>query len=196
MNFTTEHFSKSLSYSAYRQHAEDQLLKMGNDPQNKLRDYAISNLARIKNLEEHVVLNPQLIEVLDNLQTEMILVVLTEAWCGDACQNLTVLEKIEKVAFPKIELKLLLRDDNLEIMDQYLTNGGRSIPIVIGLDKKSLKEIFVWGPRPKQAQELMEQLKTENASLEEKIKALVTWYEKDNTQSVQQELKELLSMAV
>lgn len=192
MDFTNEHFSKSLSYPAYRKHIEAQLIKMGSDPENKLKDYAVSNLERVKYLEDNIVLNSNLISVLNKNKTQLIFVVLAEGWCGDAGQNLTILEKIENESNQKIELKLLLRDDNLEIMDQYLTNGGRSIPIVIGLDKNTLKEIFVWGPRPKEAQVLMEKLKTENASLEEKIKQLVQWYENDNTTSLQREFEDIL----
>jgi hypothetical protein len=40
-----------------------------------------------------------------------------------------------------------MRDTNPEVMDQYLTNGSRSIPIVIALNE-SFEEVGHWGPRP------------------------------------------------
>jgi hypothetical protein len=36
-------------------------------------------------------------------------------------------------------------------MDQYLTNGSRSIPIVIALDE-NFQEVGHWGPRPTELQ--------------------------------------------
>lgn len=72
-------------------------------------------------------------------------IVLTEDWCGDAMLNLPILLRISEAA--NIPVKALLRDDNLELMDQYLTNGrARSIPIIIFIDVNG-KEAAKWGPR-------------------------------------------------
>src|SRR4051794_23250931 len=48
-------------------------------------------------------------------------IVLTEDWCGDAMLNNPVLLRVAEAA--NIEVRFVLRDQNLELMDQYLTNG-------------------------------------------------------------------------
>ena len=192
MQFIQENFAKAIAYPEYRKHTEDQLNTLGEDPNYKFNDYAKLNLERIRRLEKSVELSDILKSTIQKLSTPLILVILSEGWCGDAAQSLTVIEKIGAASHSKIDLKVFLRDSNLEIMDQYLTNGGRSIPIVIGLEKETLKELFVWGPRPKASQLIMDQLKADNASMERKIEVVHTWYENDKTESIQQEINELL----
>src|SRR5258708_38830316 len=74
--------------------------------------------------------------------------VLTEGWCGDAAQSLPVMQALAQLN-PLIRLRTLLRDENLELMDQYLTNGvSRSIPKLFAMDTYSLTVLFTWSPRP------------------------------------------------
>ncbi|MDM5227643.1 thioredoxin family protein [Cytobacillus sp. NJ13] len=81
-------------------------------------------------------------------------IVLTEDWCGDAMLNIPILLKITEET--GMEVRFILRDQNLELMDQYLTNGtSRAIPIYIFIDKEG-KEKAVWGPRAKQIQEMVD----------------------------------------
>jgi hypothetical protein len=84
----------------------------------------------------------------------MKVIALTEDWCGDAMLNNPVLLRIAEEA--GMEVRFVLRDQNLELMDQYLTNGtSRAIPIYIFIDKEG-NEKAVWGPRAKQVQELVD----------------------------------------
>ncbi|MCM3766827.1 thioredoxin family protein [Neobacillus niacini] len=77
-------------------------------------------------------------------------IVLTEDWCGDAMLNNPILMTIAEVA--GIEIRMLLRDQNLELMDGYLTNGtSRAIPIYIFIDQEG-NEVAVWGPRAPEVQ--------------------------------------------
>ncbi|MBS4191851.1 thioredoxin family protein [Bacillus sp. FJAT-49705] len=82
-------------------------------------------------------------------------IVLSEDWCGDALLNNPILLKIaEEIG---MEVRFLLRDQNLELMDQYLTNGtSRAIPIFIFINENG-EEQAVWGPRAKQLQDLVDQ---------------------------------------
>lgn len=83
-------------------------------------------------------------------------IVLTADWCGDAMLCLPIMMRIAEVA--SIKMSLLIRDDNLELMDQYLTNGkSRSIPIFIFIDSEG-NEQAVWGPRAPEVQQLVEDL--------------------------------------
>ncbi|KYG27070.1 thioredoxin family protein [Alkalihalobacillus trypoxylicola] len=93
-------------------------------------------------------------------------VIITADWCGDAMVNLPILMRIADEAL--IETRYLIRDENLELMDQYLTNGkSRSIPIVIFLNESN-QEIGKWGPRAPEVQKLVEQIKNEKRIPEDK----------------------------
>lgn len=86
-------------------------------------------------------------------------IVLTEDWCGDAMLNNPVLLRIAESA--GMEVRFVLRDQNLELMDQYLTNGtSRAIPIFIFIDQDG-NEVGVWGPRAPEMQALVEKGRAE-----------------------------------
>ena len=77
---------------------------------------------------------------------------LTEDWCGDASNTLPVFDRLAE-ATPGLELRILLRDENLDLMDAHLTNGtSRSIPVLIIYDEH-FEERGWWGPRPAPIQE-------------------------------------------
>jgi hypothetical protein len=76
--------------------------------------------------------------------------VLAEDWCGDAANTVPVVAALA-AAVPGAELRVLPRDEYLEVMDRYLTNGGRSIPVVIALGP-DFEELGHWGPRPSELQ--------------------------------------------
>ncbi|MGG0717926.1 thioredoxin family protein [Robertmurraya massiliosenegalensis] len=84
-------------------------------------------------------------------------IVLTEDWCGDALMNNPILMKMAEEL--DLDVRFVLRDSNLELMDQYLTNGtARSIPIFIFIDDEG-NEKAVWGPRAPEAQNFVDGLR-------------------------------------
>lgn len=90
---------------------------------------------------------------------ELRAIVLTEDWCGDAMLNNPVLLRLAEAT--GIEVRFVLRDQNLELMDQYLTNGtSRAIPIFIFIDQEG-NEVGVWGPRAPEMQALVEKRRAE-----------------------------------
>jgi hypothetical protein len=89
----------------------------------------------------------------------------------------------------KISLRILLRDENPDVMNAYLTNGSRSIPKLICLDAKTLEEVGVWGPRPAEAQEKMNEWKA--LPLSEKIEKVHAWYAANETAALQSEFLNL-----
>ena len=117
--------------------------------------------------------------------------VLTEGWCGDAAFIVPMLATIEQALPDKVKLKLLLRNQNLDLMDAHLTNGGRSIPKLIVLDK-DLQELGTWGPRPSLLQIEMDKWKNEGLGLNQIIPKVHAWYERNETESIQGELIELV----
>lgn len=90
-------------------------------------------------------------------------------------------------------IKVLLRDQNLELMDQFLTRGRRAIPILIFLSE-DFSFICKWGPRPLVTQEIYEkhrqQIKENKIEKKEVIKKIRNFYAKDRGKAI---LTELLS---
>lgn len=118
------------------------------------------------------------------------LLVIAEDWCGDASNTVPILAKLAD-AVPNLELRVILRDQNPTVMDRYLTNGSRSIPIVIALDS-NFHEVGHWGPRPAELQAwVMANLKTMPKS--ELYPLARKWYAKDRGDST---IREVLAAAL
>lgn len=191
---THEHLAKAITYTQYRELIDMLLAEnktTGTNHSEDMVEYTRLNMHRMLRMEKTIELDDELIQVLLSVQTKMIWVVLTEAWCGDAAQNLPGLVKIAD-ASPLIDLKLMLRDENNDVMDAYLTNGTRSIPKLIALDAATLEEIGTWGPRPEPAQKLVVEMKQQDVPFKEFAEKLHGWYAKDRSLTLQDEFKKLL----
>lgn len=121
-------------------------------------------------------------------------ILITEEWCGDSAQIVPYIYEISKLN-SLIDLKIFKRDSNLDLMELYLTNGTRSIPKLIVFDKTG-NELFTWGPRPKEAQELINKLKLEGKTKDEFIEQLHLWYAKDRGKSLEKEMIDCLSNVI
>ena len=164
----------------------------GPDQREDLIHYTELNAKRMKRIEKTTVLKEELKNLISSIQEPMTWVLISEAWCGDAAQIVPVLGKIAAES-ELIDLQIILRDEHLDIMDQYLTNGGRSIPKLICLDQEN-REIFVWGPRPAAIQQVVNDTKaegiTDHAVLVERIQYA---YNENQTHSIQQEISDILA---
>lgn len=189
-----QYVDKSMNYKHYVDLLDSLMAQGKTTGQNQSDDYlnyAKLNLARMHRLNKTATLTNELKEVLQKVKSNFIFLVLTEGWCGDAAQNIPTMHLIEKET-KNIELKLILRDENLDLMDKHLTHGGRSIPKLICLKADTLECVFTWGPRPEAVQQTVLELKEKNASLMEKAEIVHTWYAQDKTLSLQKELEGLI----
>ncbi|MFB5285012.1 thioredoxin family protein [Peribacillus sp. Hz7] len=118
------------------------------------------NQAEVTAVYEQVQLNDEDQRFLTDLhQRNWRGIVLTADWCGDAALNVPIIQRMAEVS--DIELRFLIRDENLELMNQYLTNGtSRSIPIFVFIDQEG-KEVRVWGPRADEIQQLVTSLRND-----------------------------------
>ncbi len=159
-----------------------------------LVEFTKLNWARTQRLHKTIEINPELRHAVQNIQHNYSWIVITEAWCGDSAQNMPVIAEIAKLNPEKIKLFILLRDENTELMNNYLTNGAKAIPKLIAIDETIGKESFTWGPRPGGAQQLLLNWKQNpnGKSWEDFEKELHGWYAKDKTQAIQNEFTELL----
>ncbi len=187
---TQQHIEKSISYMQYLQLIE-QLLQdnqtTGNNHSPAMIDYTRMNQHRMKRLDKTTVLGQLLVDKLQNVNKPWIWLVLTEAWCGDAAQNLPVLAKMAEQN-KNISMRIILRDENPEVMDAYLTEGGRSIPKLICLTPE-LEEIGTWGPRPEPVQQMIRDFKKEpDGDYKVFTEKVQLWYAKDKTMTMQAEM--------
>lgn len=191
---TNEHLAKAMTYTQYRELIDTLLAEnktTGTNHSEAMVEYTRMNAQRMRRVEKTTVLDDELVDLMLSVQTKMVWVVLTEAWCGDAAQTVPALMKIAD-ASPLIDVKLLLRDENPEIMDAYLTNGGRSIPKLIALDADTMQELGSWGPRPEPAQRLFTEMKEQEVPYTEFVEKLHGWYGKDRSYALLQEFKKLI----
>lgn len=181
---------KGISYHEYRQMVSDlfQDSKVTGPAQSEaLLNYTKLNIQRMNRLDKTIHLSEQTISELSSLTKKTIWLVITEGWCGDAAQILPVLSKMEQ-ASEAIEMQLVLRDENEELINAYLTNGGKSIPKVVILDAETKEEIANWGPRPAKAVALINEMKEQFGGMTDEVKqGLQKWYNDDKGQSIQEE---------
>ncbi|MRX68984.1 Thiol-disulfide isomerase or thioredoxin [Flavobacterium resistens] len=186
----------SHSYIEYRKLVTDLLSEgksTGNEQSDSLTNYSRLNEARMNRLEKTIVISEDTISKLQHLDNHYIWLVISEGWCGDAAQILPILNKMALASDKKIDLRIVFRDENDDLMNHYLTNGGRAIPKVIVICKEAGIVRTDWGPRPKGATELMAKHKKEVGPIDEKIKTdLQLWYLADKGISVQEELLEIM----
>ena len=110
---------------------------------------------------------------------------------GDAAQNVPVLAAIAQASKGKIDLRIVFRDENLELMDAFLTNGGRSIPKLIQLNE-AWEVMTTWGPRPEVAQNLVMELKANAETVDNYAEQLHLWYAKNRSEELVKEITALL----
>lgn len=164
----------------------------GNTQSEALTNYSLLNNKRMQRLDKKGVLNKTAIETIKAYSKPVEWIVLTESWCGDAAQVLPYVHKIASLN-KNIDLKIALRDENLDLMDAHLTNGGRAIPKLIMIDKETKEVLNTFGPRPSEATKMVEKYKnTYGALTPEFKKELQLWYTKDKGQNAVDDLVDLL----
>ena len=191
---TKEQFENGYTYEEYRKLINELFEEgktTGNDHSEAMLDYTKMNIHRMNRLDKTIEIDQELKDKLYKIPCQVNWLLITEAWCGDAAQNVPILNKIAD-ASSNVKLRLILRDEHLDIMDQYLTNGGRAIPKLIILDAE-MNEIATWGPRPSEVQEMVLDNKL-NAKLPygEFAKVVQKWYAKDKGKLLQREMLEVI----
>ena len=185
----------SHSYSEYRNLISDLLLEgksTGNEQSDDLKHYSELNETRMNRLNKTMKITDENILKLKNLKSEYIWLVISEGWCGDAAQLLPIINKMA-IDTGKIELRIVLRDENDELMSLFLTNKNKSIPVVIVVDKETGSVLGKWGPRPKGATDLITDYKKEFGVIDETAKTnLQLWYLHDKGISTQNELVNMM----
>jgi hypothetical protein len=157
----------------------------GNNHSEAMVNYTKMAIRRMGRLDKTHQVSADLIAIARALQPETWLVI-SEGWCGDASQTVPLMAKVSAVN-PNIQLRLVLRDEHLDLMQEFLTEGAQSIPILIRINAAG-EVVGHWGPRPAFAQEMMRAFKASPgegyAAFSERLHA---WYAKDKGASFEQE---------
>ncbi len=190
-----EGIDNSYSYQEYRNIVSNLLVdgkSTGNEQSEALTNYSMLNDRRMKRLDKTLKINGFVAETFSKAKTNITWLVLTEGWCGDAAQSLPVINKLSEMN-EGIDLRIISRDENDELMNNFLTNGGKSIPKLIAYNKDTSEVVDTWGPRPSVATKMVHDYKAAHGSLDPQFKEdLQVWYNKDKGINIAEDLAKLL----
>lgn len=190
-----ESIHRAISYKEYRSLVEQHVqngTSSGPVQNEGLAQYTQLNHSRMRRLDKTIAIDHSNLERLSEFKGRHTWLVITESWCGDAAQVLPIMNKVAELS-SDIELKVVLRDEHPELMDEFLTHGSRSIPKLIAYDCEHHEIIAEWGPRPKEATDMVREYVGRYGNLSPEFKKdLQIWYNKDKGQSIIEELVDLL----
>ncbi|MCQ0111590.1 thioredoxin family protein [Zhouia amylolytica] len=188
---------QAISYGKYRELVEFLALEgksSAPEQSESMTEFTVLNDRRMKRWDKTISLTEEVLATVKELNRSVRWLVLTESWCGDAAHALPVMNKIAEQS-DKIQLEIVFRDQHEDLMNMFLTNGGKSIPKLIAIDIDSQEIIGTWGPRPATATQMVEDYKEKYGKLTPELKQdLQVWYNKDKGQSIANELLELLPL--
>ena len=190
-DYTLQLVEEGLNYGQYRSELEEILSRSdGSEEERRMRPYVSNNLRLMEGFDTAYRLGEAMREAL-TAAPPSIWLVLSEGWCGDAAYCAPLFALAEKSLPDKLKLRFLFRDSHPSLMDAHLTDGGRSIPKLICLDR-SLNELWTWGPRPSVLHGMVKSWRNEGMTLKELIPLVHDWYMSDGTLTLQQELSTLI----
>jgi hypothetical protein len=185
----------SYSYNEYRTLVSNLISEgksTGLEQSVDLLHYSELNEVRMKRLEKTLKLDLEVEKTIQNFKSKQTWLVISEGWCGDAAQILPIIKLMAEVS-ENIDFKIVLRDENDALMNQFLTNGAKSIPKLLILDENA-NLINHWGPRPEGAKNLIIEYKAKHGIVDEAAKiALQKWYLDDKGIATMKEIVGMIS---
>ena len=186
----------SITYTDYRNLVSelvDENSTTGNEKTEDFANYTMLNDRRMMRWDKTVKVSEKKRIKIENFNRKVTWLVITESWCGDAAHVMPVINKVAELN-ENIDFKIVLRDDNDPLMNQFLTNVSKSIPKLIMIDSVTKDVINTFGPRPTAATTMVNAYKAEHGMLTPEFKEdLQRWYNKDKGQSTIEDLTSLLS---
>ena len=193
----SESLQKGISYESYRTLVHELAEKgstTGHEKTEALANYTMLNDRRMKRWDKTVKISDEVKDKISGFKGNVTWLVITESWCGDAAHVIPVLNKIAELS-DGIDLKLVLRDENEALMDQFLTNGGRAIAKLIMIENTTGEVLNTFGPRPSKATQLVNDYKAKHGVLTPEFKEdLQVWYNKDKGQNIISDIVNLLGV--
>ena len=186
----------AMIYSSYRALIDSLLEKdqtTGHNDSQDYLDYTRMNVQRMSRWDKTAKVSQAMKSLIESISEAQVWMVLTEAWCGDAAQNIPYLVKLAELN-PLIQLRFILRDEHPDVMDEYLTQGTRSIPKLVALPADLSLVLFEWGPRPAVAHEMLLDYKKDSRGMSfmDFSESLHLWYARNKNQDLENELFPLI----
>jgi hypothetical protein len=186
----------SMSYADYRDlvlRLVDENSTTGNEKTEALANYTSLNNSRMRRWDKTIKISDSQKSLIENYTKKITWLVITESWCGDAAHIMPVINKVAELN-ANIAYRIVLRDDNEALMNEFLTNGGKSVPKLIMIDTETHDVINTFGPRPAVATKMVADYKAEHGIITPEFKEdLQHWYNKDKGQAVISDLVALLA---
>ena len=187
--------SKAVSYESYRNTMETLVANgksTGEEQTDALANYTKLNHSRMRRWDKTFKIDADLAKKIEEIDQNIVFLVLTESWCGDAAQSMPIMNRIAELN-PKISFKVILRDENLELMEHFKFNNTLSIPKLIIFDEATTEVLGDWGPRPSTATKMVADYKKEHGTLSPELKQdLQVWYNKDKGKEIAKEIVGLI----
>lgn len=188
---------RGISYNQYLNEFE---FEINNSDPNKFNEHDLNlfnfkklNFQRTSRIHKTFKPSEKIISAMKSIDNPQFWMVITENWCGDSAQSLPYIYEISKLN-SNIEMKIILRDKNLDIMDNYLTDGkSRSIPKMVVFNEFG-EELFQWGPRPTELVNQIDIWKSEGLSKDDYIEMIHLWYAKNKGKNLEAELIALVEV--
>lgn len=193
-------FQDTFSWEAYAALTQQQALEgltSGPVSSDTLVHFTKLNAQRMKRLMKHAQLSEAMKATLDNLDRPLTLLAITETWCGDAVQSLPYFQRMAEHS-PQVTFRLMWRDEGPQLIESFLTNGGKAIPIVIALDQVG-EVLWHWGPRPAPVQQMVMDYKAAPEPKEPYVAFAAEtqkWYTRDKGAVLQEEVLSLMRQAI
>ncbi len=182
---------KGIGYDQYKRNMEEDLRS---NPDATIREYINLNQHRMSRVEKTYHVDDVLSSLVKTVHHKTYWLIMAEHWCGDAAQSLPVFQKVAELSNGLIEMKLVYRDENPELVDAHLTRESRSIPKLVQLDAH-FNVTGIWGPRPTEAQKLVKRLKSNPETAPTYSTELHKWYANDKQKSLESEIIKLVNRA-
>lgn len=175
----------------FRQFAAEHTRTGSGAPGGIQTDHLVLNLHRTERILRSYEPQEATTRAVCRIAAPQLWMILTEYSCGDSAQVIPVIARI--AAFnPAIDLRILFRDANMDIMDLYLTNGTRGIPKLVAFAADG-RELFQWGPRTEDARRIFQEGIAAGTPKNEVVERVHLFYGRDRGKSVERELFEILS---
>jgi len=186
---------KAISYEAFRTQVTEHVEKgtsSGPYQSEALSQYTLLNNSRMKRLDKTTKIPEEVSKKFENYKDNVTWLVLTESWCGDAAHSMPVMNKLTGLS-KNIDLKVLHRDENEKLMNEFLTNGTKSIPKLIVFNNETKEVINDWGPSPSKVIDMTKEFKKNNETLTPEFKKdIQVWYNKDKGNSIASDLARMV----
>lgn len=194
-NIIEDSLKKSQSYQEYRKMVTQLVANestTGIEKTEALVEYTKLNERRMKRWDKTLKISENTKARINDFKDKVTWLVITESWCGDAAHIMPVINRVAELN-DNITFKTVLRDDNEDLMNLFLTNGSKSIPKLIMIEDKTGEVIDTYGSRPSNVTKLVNDYKAEHGKLTAEFKQdLQMWYNKDKGQNIVEDLTQLL----